>query len=180
MKYGIRNSLLTALMPTASTSQILGNSECIEPLQSNIFMRRTLSGEFPVVNKYLINDLFDLGLWNKHIRDEIVKNSGSIQNISDIPDDLKSLYKTVWELSQKVLINQSADRAAFIDQSQSLNLFMAQPTHKKLTSMHFYSWEKGLKTGQYYLRTKAAKEPIQFTIEPEKQNDHEACDMCSG
>ena len=180
MKFGIRNSLLTAVMPTASTSQILGNSECIEPIQSNIFLRRTLSGEFPVINSFLISDLFDLGLWNKHMRDQIVKNGGSIQDIPNIPSELKSLYKTVWELSQKYLINQSADRGAFIDQSQSLNLFMSQPTYKKLTSMHFYAWEKGLKTGQYYLRTKAAKEAIQFTIEPEKKDNSDVCDMCSG
>lgn len=183
MKFGVRNSLLTALMPTASTAQILGNSECFEPYQSNIFMRRTLSGEFPIVNKYLINDLNQLDLWSKEIRDSIIKNNGSIQHITNIPDDIKNLYKTVWELKQKNIIDQAADRAIFIDQSQSMNLFLPNPSYKKITSMQFYAWEKGLKTGQYYLRTKSAIEPIQVTIEnsPSKpiiDCTDEICIMC--
>jgi len=168
-QYGVRNSLLIAPMPTASTSQILGNNECFEPYTSNIYTRRTLSGEFVVVNKHLMQDLIDRGLWNDAIREELIRNNGSVQNIPGIPDDLKALYKTVWEISQKVIIDMAADRGAFIDQSQSMNLFVETPNFAKLTSMHFYAWEKGLKTGMYYLRTKAAADPIKFTISARKE-----------
>ena len=181
-KYGIRNSLLIAPMPTASTAQILGNNEAFEPYTSNIYVRRTLSGEFIVVNKHLLNDLNRLGLWNQDMKQNIISNNGSVQNIDGIPDELKSLYKTVWELSQKVIIDMAADRGAFICQSQSLNLFIADPDYKKLTSMHFYSWKKGLKCGQYYLRTKAKAAAQQFTVEPstKSNDDDEPCEMCSG
>lgn len=187
LAHGVRNSLLTALMPTASTAQILGNSETMEPYQSNIFMRRTMSGEFPIINKFLVNDLMKLNLWNKIMRDELVRQNGSIQHIPGIPDDVKQLYKTVWEISQKSIINQSADRGPFIDQSQSLNLFLAEPTYRKITSMQFYAWKKGLKTGQYYLRTKAAREAVQVTLEVKQQPENptedctdDVCVMCSG
>ncbi len=166
---GIRNSLLLAPMPTASTSQILGNNECIEPYTSNIYNRRVLSGEFIVVNKYLLKDLVDLGIWNGKIKDKIIAQNGSVQNIDEIPDDIKEIYRTVWEIKQRSLIDMAADRGAFICQSQSLNLFIQEPNFAKLTSMHFYSWKKGLKTGMYYLRTKAAADAIKFTIE--KQAD---------
>lgn len=163
-KYGVRNSLLLAPMPTASTSQILGNNECFEPYTTNIYSRRVLSGEFIVVNKYLMKDLVRLGLWNDKMKNQIMAANGSVQNIEGIPDNIKELYKTVWEIKQKTLIDLAADRAAFICQSQSLNLFIENPTFAKLTSMHFYAWKKGLKTGMYYLRTKAAAEAIKFTI----------------
>ena len=163
-EHGLRNSLLIAPMPTASTAQILGNNECFEPYTSNIYTRRVLSGEFPVVNKYLLNNLIELDLWNPEMRNEILRNNGSIQSIESIPDNIKNLFKTVWEIPQRVLIDMAADRGAFIDQSQSLNLFIAAPTYKKLTSMHFYAWRKGLKTGLYYLRTKPASETIKFTL----------------
>ena len=166
-KFGIRNSLLLAPMPTASTSQIMGNNECIEPYTSNIYIRRVLAGEFIVLNEHLVRDLINLGLWSPEIKDEILKNEGSIQKIDSIPDDIKKVYKTVWEMSQKALINMAADRGAFICQSQSLNLFIARPDFGKLTSMHFYSWKKGLKTGIYYLRSKPIAKAQQFTIEPE-------------
>ena len=156
MKYGIRNSLLTALMPTASTSQILGANECFEPRTSNIYARRTLAGEFQVVNNYLINDLEKLGLWNDDMRKRIISEKGSVKNIESIPKDIKDLYKTVWEIKQKVLIDQSADRGRFIDQSQSLNLFFDVPEYQKLTSAYFYAWNSGLKTGVYYTRSQAA------------------------
>jgi ribonucleotide reductase alpha subunit len=165
-KYGIRNSLLLAPMPTASTSQILGFNECIEPITSNLYKRKTLAGEFILVNKYLIKDLLGLGLWTKDMRDKIIIEDGSIQNIEEIPSQLRSLYKNVWELKQKVLIDQAADRGAFVCQSQSLNLFMEDPDFKKLTSMHFYAWQKGLKTGMYYLRSKARAQAQKFTIDP--------------
>ena len=164
-KHGVRNSLLLAPMPTASTSQILGNNECIEPYTSNIYNRRVLSGEFTVVNKHLMNDLIQLNLWGPQIKSKIIATGGSIQGIEDIPDDIKALYKTVWELSQKTLIDMAADRGAFIDQSQSLNLFLKTPDFAKMTSMHFYTWEAGLKTGMYYLRTQAAAQAIQFTVD---------------
>jgi ribonucleoside-diphosphate reductase alpha chain len=164
--YGLRNSLLTAVMPTASTSQILGNTEAIEPIQSNIFTRTTLSGEFIVVNKYLVKDLQKIGLWNNEMKDRIIYHQGSVQQIPEIPDNIKKLYKTVWEISQRVLIDMSADRSLFIDQSQSLNLFVEKPSIGKLTSMHFYAYKKGLKTGCYYLRSKAARNAVQFTIDP--------------
>lgn len=165
MKHGARNSLLLAPMPTASTSQILGNNECFEPYTSNIYSRRVLSGEFIIVNKHLLNDLISRGLWNNDMKNAILANNGSIQNIPGIPADIKELYKTVWEIKQRTLIDMAADRGAFICQSQSLNLFVDSPTTSKLTSMHFYAWKKGLKTGMYYLRTQAAAQAVQFTVE---------------
>lgn len=167
MKHGVRNSLLLAPMPTASTAQILGNNECFEPFSSNMYVRNVLSGSFPVVNKYLLVDLVNLGLWNDHMKNQIMANNGSIQNIDEIPDNIKALYKTVWEIKQKDLLDMAADRGAFIDQSQSLNVFIDQPNHAKLSSMHFYGWKKGLKTGMYYLRTKAAADAIKFTVSKE-------------
>jgi ribonucleoside-diphosphate reductase alpha chain len=198
-KHGVRNSLLLAPMPTASTAQILGNNECFEPYTSNIYTRRVLSGEFIIVNKHLLKDLVKEGLWNKDMRQKIMAANGSIQNIQEIPQRLKELYKTAWEISQKAIIEQAADRGAYICQSQSLNIFMENANFGKLTSMHFYGWEKGLKTGMYYLRTKAATDAIKFTVdktvveEPaaktieEQQaaivcslDDPEGCEMCSG
>jgi ribonucleoside-diphosphate reductase alpha subunit len=182
-KYGMRNSLLIAPMPTASTSQILGNNECFEPFTSNIYIRRTLAGEFIMINKHLIRDLLTLGLWNTELKNTIIKENGSVQNIPYIPDNIKEIYKTVWEVGNKTLIDMSADRGKYICQSQSLNLFMADPEYSRITSMHFYSWKRGLKTGQYYLRTKPATKAQQFTIEPDKSpvpnmmvpEDCEAC-----
>jgi len=165
-KTGMRNSLLIAPMPTASTSQILGNNECFEPFTSNLYSRRVLSGEFMIVNKYLVEDLVGLGLWTSEIRTSIIANNGSIQSIPEIPAEIRELYKTVWEIPMKTLINMARDRAPFICQSQSLNLFMAEPTPSKVSSMHFYAWKAGLKTGCYYLRTKAAAKAQQFTVEP--------------
>jgi len=167
MTKGIRNSLLMAPMPTASTAQILGNNECFEPYTTNIYLRRTLAGEFVVVNKHLVEDLKRVGLWSKEMKDLMVKAGGSIQSIMDIPDDIKKLYKTVWEISQKCIIDMAADRGRFIDQSQSMNLFMESPTMSKLSSMHMYAWKSGLKTGMYYLRSKAKARPIQFSLEPD-------------
>ncbi|MGY8952161.1 MAG: ribonucleoside-diphosphate reductase subunit alpha [Flavobacteriales bacterium] len=164
-KHGVRNSLLMAPMPTASTAQILGNNEAFEPYTSNIYTRRTLSGEFVVVNKHLLRDLVNLGIWNDSLKNKLIAGNGSVQNINEIPDNLKELYKTSWEISQKVIIDMAADRGAFIDQSQSLNIFMENANFAKLTSMHFYGWEKGLKTGMYYLRTKAARDAIKFTVD---------------
>jgi len=172
VKEGTRNSLLLAPMPTASTSQILGNNECFEPYTTNIYLRRTLAGEFVVVNKHLVEDLKKIGLWSKEMKDLMVKANGSVQNIIDIPDDLKELYKTVWEMSQKTIIDMAADRGVYIDQSQSMNLFVESPTISKLSSMHMYAWKTGLKTGMYYLRSKAKARPIQFSLEAE-------CAMCS-
>jgi len=166
LKYGIRNSLLVAPMPTASTSQILGNNECFEPFTSNLYTRRVLAGDFMVVNKYLVEDLVKLGLWTSDIRVQIIANNGSIQGIDGIPKDLQDLYKTAWEIPQKTLINMARDRAPFICQSQSLNLFLAEPTYAKITSMHMYAWKQGLKTGCYYLRTKGASSAQKFTVEP--------------
>lgn len=171
MKNGVRNSLLLAPMPTASTSQILGNNECFEPYTSNIYTRRVLSGEFIVVNKHLLLDLVNLGLWNEDIKNEIMRANGSIQHIDIIPENIKELYKTVWEMSMRDIIDMSADRGAFIDQSQSLNLFVESPNMGKLTSMHFYAWKKGLKTGMYYLRTKAASAAIKFTVSKQAQSE---------
>ena len=168
-KHGVRNSLLLAPMPTASTSQILGNNECFEPYTSNIYTRRVLSGEFIVVNKHLLKDLVDLGLWNDSMKNKLIEANGSVQNIPEIPTNIKDLYKTVWEISQKTIIDMSADRGAYICQSQSLNIHIKDPNFGKLTSMHFYAWKKGLKTGMYYLRTKAAADAIKFTVE--KQAD---------
>ena len=173
---GIRNSLLVAPMPTASTSQILGNNECFEPFTSNLYTRRVLAGDFMVVNKYLVDDLTKVGLWTADIRTQIIANNGSVQNISEIPDHLKAVYKTVWEIPQKTLIDMAADRAPFICQSQSLNLFLAEPTYAKISSMHMYAWKKGLKTGCYYLRTKAAASTQKFTVEPPASNN---CLTCS-
>jgi len=172
VKKGTRNSLLLAPMPTASTSQILGNNECFEPYTQNIYLRRTLAGEFVVVNKHLVDDLKAVGLWSKEMKDLMIKANGSVQNIVDIPSELKELYKTVWEISQKVIIDMAADRGVFIDQSQSMNLFVESPTLSKLSSMHFYAWKKGLKTGMYYLRSKAKARPIQFSLEAD-------CAACS-
>lgn len=170
---GMRNSLLIAPMPTASTSQILGNNECFEPFTSNLYSRRVLSGEFMVVNKYLVEDLVKLGLWTSDIRTQIIANNGSIQSIPELPSEIRDLYKTVWEIPMKTLINMARDRAPFICQSQSLNLFLSEPTPSKVSSMHFYAWKAGLKTGCYYLRTKAAAKAQQFTVEPP------ACISCS-
>ena len=164
---GLRNSLLLAPMPTASTAQILGNNECFEPYTTNIYLRRTLAGEFVVVNKHLVDHLKNVGLWSKEMKDLMVKAGGSIQNIVDIPDNIKNLYKTVWEISQKCIIDMAADRGRFIDQSQSMNLFIESPTMSKLSSMHMYAWKSGLKTGMYYLRSKAKARPIQFSLEPD-------------
>jgi ribonucleoside-diphosphate reductase alpha chain len=165
LKHGVRNSLLVAPMPTASTSQILGNNECFEPYTSNIYVRRVLSGEFVVVNKHLLKDLVDLNLWTDDMKNHIMSHNGSIQKINSIPDEIKAIYKTVWEIKQRAIIDMAADRGAYICQSQSLNLFVDAPTAGKLTSMHFYGWKKGLKTGMYYLRTKAASQAVQFTVE---------------
>jgi ribonucleoside-diphosphate reductase alpha chain len=199
-KHGVRNSLLLAPMPTASTAQILGNNECFEPYTSNIYTRRVLSGEFIIVNKHLLKDLTKLNLWDSSMKNKLMASNGSIQNIDEIPQDIKDLYKTAWEISQKVLINQAADRGAFVCQSQSLNLFMENANFAKLTSMHFYGWKAGLKTGMYYLRTKAATDAIKFTVDKEAVNmpmavkteeermaeiacsldDPDSCEMCSG
>ncbi len=198
-KHGVRNSLLVAPMPTASTAQILGNNECFEPYTSNIYTRRVLSGEFIIVNKHLLKDLVELGLWNNVMKNKLMAENGSIQNINEIPQNIKDLYKTAWEISQKVIIDQAADRGAYICQSQSLNLFMENANFAKLTSMHFYGWEKGLKTGMYYLRTKAATDAVKFTLdkttteipvaktEEERMaeiacslDDPDSCEMCSG
>ncbi len=168
-KHGMRNSLLLAPMPTASTAQILGNNECFEPYTSNMYNRRVLSGEFIVVNKHLLRDLSKLGLWNDEMKNKIIANNGSVQNINEIPDNLKAIYKTAWEISQKTIIDMAADRGAFICQSQSLNIFMENANFQKLTSMHFYGWSKGLKTGMYYLRTKAARDAIKFTVDKKYQ-----------
>ena len=164
-EHGVRNSLLVAPMPTASTSQILGNNECFEPYTSNIYSRRTLSGEFPVVNKHLLKDLVKLGLWSDSMKNRLIAANGSIQDFPEVPNNIKELYRTVWEIKQKDILDMAADRGAFIDQSQSLNIFIDSPNFAKLTSMHFYAWKKGLKTGMYYLRTKAARDAIQFTVD---------------
>ncbi len=199
-KYGVRNSLLLAPMPTASTSQILGNNECFEPYTSNIYTRRVLSGEFIVVNKHLLRDLNKLGLWNDELKNQIMAENGSIQNIPEIPQNLKDLYKTVWEIKQRTIIDMAADRGAYICQSQSLNLFVENPNFAKLTSMHFHAWKKGLKTGMYYLRTKAARDAVKFTVDTEAKtvpqptaeqikeaealacsiDNPDDCEMCSG
>ncbi len=178
-KFGVRNSLLLAPMPTASTSQILGNNECFEPYTSNIYSRRVLSGEFPIVNKHLLKDLVKLGLWNDSMKNKIIAANGSVQDIAEIPAELKNIYKTVWEIKQRTLIDMAADRGAFICQSQSLNLFIQDANFAKLTSMHFYAWKKGLKTGMYYLRTKSAADAIKFTVEQSymKQPTEELVDV---
>ena len=174
MEHGMYNSLLLAPMPTASTAQILGNNECFEPYTSNIFTRRVLSGEFPIVNAHLLRDLVALGLWTPELKNKIISNGGSVQRIPEVPADLQALYKTVWEISQKTLINMAADRGAFIDQSQSFNVFIGQPNFAKLTSMHFYAWKKGLKTGMYYLRTRPAANAVQFTVDPASAQKNKA------
>jgi ribonucleoside-diphosphate reductase subunit M1 len=166
-QYGVRNSLLVAPMPTASTSQILGYNECFEPYTSNIYSRRVLAGEFQVVNPWLLKDLVDMGLWSDNMKNRIIAEGGSIQRIPNIPAEIKTLYKTVWEISQRTIVEMAADRGAFIDQSQSLNIHMKEPTMGKITSMHFAGWKLGLKTGMYYLRTMAASAPIQFTVDQE-------------
>ena len=164
-KHGIRNSLLIALMPTASTSQILGWNECIEPFTNNIYTRKTLAGTFIIVNKYLINDLLELGIWNQALKDKIILADGSVQDIIEIPQDIRNRYKTVWELKQKTLIDLAADRAPFVCQTQSMNLFIKSPTFKTLSAMHFYSWKKGLKTGIYYLRSQAKTSAQKFSVD---------------
>lgn len=198
-EHGVRNSLLLAPMPTASTAQILGNNECFEPYTSNVYTRRVLSGEFIVVNKHLLKDLVKLGLWDENMKNKLMTSNGSVQDIPEIPEDIKALYKTAWEISQKNIIDQAADRGAFICQSQSMNLFMENANFAKLTSMHFYAWKAGLKTGMYYLRTKAAADAIKFTVKKEEAaipvakteeermeeiacslDDPDNCDMCSG
>ena len=182
--YGMRNSLLVAPMPTASTSQILGNNECFEPFTSNLYSRRTSAGEFVLPNKYLMAELIDLGLWNEKVKDNIILNKGSIQHMTDLSDHLKEKYKNVWEIPMKHLIEMAADRAPYICQSQSLNLWLEDPDYKTLTSMHFYAWEKGLKTGIYYLRRKAKHQAQQFTIKPsiiaQTDKEEQECIMCSG
>ena len=165
-EHGLRNSLLLAPMPTASTSQILGNYECFEPVMANIYTRRVLAGEYLVLNNYLVKELMDLEIWNNDVKDELIRFDGSVQSMDIIPDYIKVRYKTAWEIKQKNIIDMSADRGKYICQSQSLNLFIESPSLKVLTSMHFYAWQKGLKTGIYYLRTKAKAAPQQFTIEP--------------
>jgi ribonucleoside-diphosphate reductase alpha chain len=198
-EHGVRNSLLLAPMPTASTAQILGNNECFEPYTSNIYTRRVLSGEFIIVNKHLLRDLVKLDIWNDELKNKLMANNGSVQSIDEIPDNIKALYKTAWELSQKTIIEMAADRGAYICQSQSLNVFMENANFAKLTSMHFYGWKQGLKTGMYYLRTKAAVDAIKFTLdksavtksiaktEEERQaeiacsiDDPDNCEMCGG
>jgi ribonucleoside-diphosphate reductase alpha chain len=173
IKHGVRNSLLVAPMPTASTSQIFGNNECFEPYTSNIYTRRVLSGEFVIVNKHLLKDLIQLGLWSNSMKNKIIAANGSIQHIDEIPEEIKELYKTVWEIKQRNVIDMAADRGAFICQSQSMNLFVDNPTTSKLTSMHFHAWRKGLKTGMYYLRTQAATQAVQFTVEKQASNQIE-------
>jgi ribonucleoside-diphosphate reductase alpha subunit len=172
-KHGLRNSLVMAPMPTASTSQILGNNECIEPYTTNIYLRRTLAGEFVVVNKHLVKYLQSRGLWSREVKNKIVAANGSVQNLTEVEEHIKPIFKTVWEIKQRDIIDMAADRGRFIDQSQSLNLFIEQPTLAKLSSMHLYSWKKGLKTGMYYLRTKAKAKAIQVTIDPNQ------CTSCS-
>jgi ribonucleoside-diphosphate reductase alpha chain len=181
---GLRNSLLLAPMPTASTSQILGYNECIEPITSNIYSRRTNAGEFIIANKFLMNDLIRIGKWNEAVKQNIIANNGSIQQLTDIPQEIRDKYKTVWELSMRTLIDLAADRGAYICQSQSLNLWMETPTREKLTAMHMYAWSKGLKTGLYYLRRRARHQAQQFTIEPEKRaattvEEEGGCELCS-
>ena len=198
-EHGVRNSLLLAPMPTASTAQILGNNECFEPYTSNIYTRRVLSGEFIIVNKHLLRDLVKLDIWSDELKNKLMAANGSVQGIEEIPDNIKALYKTAWELSQKTIIEMAADRGAYICQSQSLNVFMENANFAKLTSMHFYGWKQGMKTGMYYLRTKAAVDAIKFTLEKtavvqpiakteeERQaeiacslDDPDNCEMCSG
>jgi len=183
-EHGLRNSLLVAPMPTASTAQILGNNEAFEPYTTNLYLRRTLAGEFVMINKHLVKDLQKLGLWSKHVKDQIIAANGSVQDLQGLSEKLKNVYRTSWEIPQKSLIDMSADRGAFIDQSQSLNIFMENPSMAKLSSMHMYGWKKGLKTGMYYLRTRSKAQPIKFTIDPAvlacSRENPESCSMCSG
>lgn len=165
LTYGTRNSLLIALMPTAGTSQLMGNSECFEPYTSNIFTRRTVAGEFQIINRYLMDDLLTLGLWSEEMRNILIEHEGSVQNIPCIPQNIKDLYKTVWEIKMKCVLDMASDRQAFVDQSQSLNIYLARPTFGQLSSMHFYGWKKGLKTEMYYLRTKPISSAIKFTVD---------------
>jgi ribonucleotide reductase alpha subunit len=190
-QHGIRNSLLLAPMPTASTAQILGNNESIEPFTSNMYNRRVLAGEFTIVNKYLMKELIELGIWTPEIRNQILHEHGSVQNVRAIPAEIREKYKTVWEIKQKAVIDMAADRGAYICQSQSLNVHIADPTISKLTSMHFYAWKKGLKTGMYYLRTRPKANAIQFTVDkaqaarsqaaqkPDEPEEEEECTVCS-
>jgi ribonucleotide reductase alpha subunit len=164
-EHGLRNSLLVAPMPTASTAQILGNNESFEPYTQNLYVRRVLSGEFVQVNRHLLTDLISRGLWNEDLRQKLIAHNGSVQHLEEVPDDLKELYKTVWEIKQRAVLDMAADRGAYIDQSQSLNIHMVDATTAKLSSMHFHGWQKGLKTGMYYLRTKAAVDAIKFTVD---------------
>jgi ribonucleoside-diphosphate reductase alpha subunit len=187
-QHGLRNSLLLAPMPTASTAQIMGNNEAFEPYTTNIYLRRTLAGEFVMVNKHLVRDLQKIDMWNPKIKNEIIRAGGSVQGLGGIPETLKSIYRTVWEIPQKSILDMAADRGAYIDQSQSLNIFMENPTVAKLSSMHFYGWKKGLKTGMYYLRTRAKAKPQQVTVTPPTDEEKlacslanpEGCMMCSG
>ena len=176
MKYGVRNSLCVAPMPTASTSQILANNECFEPFTSNIYTRRTLAGEFIVINRYLMKELTDMGLWTAKLKDKIIENKGSVQNIDNIPESIKEKYKIVWEIPMKHVITMARDRGAYICQSQSMNLWLEDPNYKNLTAMYLYSWKSGLKTGIYYLRRKAKHQAQQFTIEPELKASSEQQD----
>jgi ribonucleoside-diphosphate reductase alpha chain len=195
-KYGVYNSLLTALMPTASTSQIMGNYEMFEPITSNMFTRNTLSGTYQIINKYLISDLLELDLWNDNMKQKIIANNGSIQNIEEIPQNIKEIYLTIWELKQKDLIDMDADRSAYVCQSSSSNRYMKNPTNNKLTSMYTYCWKKGLKTGCYYLRTQSGADAVKFTVDVDilknekkkkmqelitnyNQSAEEECTMCS-
>jgi ribonucleoside-diphosphate reductase alpha chain len=179
-QHGLRNSLLLAPMPTASTSQILGNNECFEPYTSNLYTRRVLSGEFTIINRYLVKDLIRLGLWDERIRHRIIAGNGSVQALTNVPDEIKALYKTVWEIKQRDILDMAADRGPFICQSQSMNIHMANPNFAKMGSMHFYAWKKGLKTGMYYLRSNAAVEAIKFTVDKELVRDQREADIsCS-
>jgi ribonucleotide reductase alpha subunit len=188
-KHGLRNSLLVAPMPTASTAQIMGNNEAFEPYTTNIYLRRTLAGEFVMLNKHLVKDLQKLGIWNQNLKNEIVRQGGSVQGLEGVPENLKAIYRTVWEIPQKSIIDMAADRGVYIDQSQSLNIFMENPSLAKLSSMHMYGWKKGLKTGMYYLRTRAKARAQQVTVPvgpTEEQilacsrENPESCEMCSG
>ena len=186
-RVGARNSLLLAPMPTASTSQIFDNFEAFEIHTSNLYKRETLAGEFVVINKHLVKHLQELGLWDKRMMDQIISNNGSVQQILRIPEDVRKIYRTVWEISQKVVIDMATDRAVFVCQSQSMNIHMANPTIDQLASLHLYAWKRGLKTGMYYLRTKAAKDSVKVTVQEQLANDvaacsidnPEACDVCS-
>jgi ribonucleotide reductase alpha subunit len=178
--HGVKNSLCLAPMPTASTSQILGNNECFEPFTSNLYTRRTLAGEFMVINKFLMKELIDKGIWNMKIKDKIIEYKGSVQKIEEIPEDIRRKYKIVWEIPMKHIIDRAKERGAFICQSQSMNLWIEDPNYKILTAIHLYSWKAGLKTGMYYLRRKAKHQAQQFTVVPENKSSEPECLMCSG